>query len=248
MAEDRDHRTTMKPILLNMTDGAFSRGPLVLTDQAAASFVTQPSSARYFLPFLGREASASAVAASLGVDIGSVTYRIRRMLELGLVLCTRVEPRAGRAVRYYRSTADAVFAPLELTPVGSLASLFRVARRDSAAELERCLEAAWLRLGREQSWGTHLYRLPNGYVNRDFVPRRLLDDEKFWPAVLADSAPVVWDQYAELNLTREAAKRLQLQLSGLIASYARESEEGSRPTSRYICHLAVAPSSVPKGV
>ncbi|GAB3838040.1 hypothetical protein GCM10028799_78130 [Kribbella italica] len=231
--------------LLKMADRAFSRNPLILTDQTAARFLSEPWSVRYFLPFLGREASASVVAGELGVDIGSVTYRIKKMLELGLLSCTRMEARAGRPIRHYRSSADSVFVPLELTPMVSIGELLRTGRRDSWSELEAGQEAAWLRLGRDQGWGIHLYRQPSGGVNRDFVPRSLLANEQFWPAVLADSAPAVWDQFAAMHLTRPRAKQFQRRLSELIAEYVEDPGPSELPTARYICHLALAPTASP---
>lgn len=236
---------TVTRSLLKMTDQAFSRNPLILTDQTAARFLSESSSMRYFLPFLSREASASVVAGELGVDIGSVTYRIQRMRDLGLLSCTRVEARAGRPIRHYRSSADSVFVPLELTPMASIGELFRTGRRDTASELEASLEAAWLRLGRDQGWGIHLYRQPSGAVNRDFVPRSLLANEQFWPAVLADSAPAVWDQFAAMHLTRPRAKQFQRRLSDLIAEYTKDPGPSELPTARYICHLALAPTASP---
>jgi hypothetical protein len=126
----------------------------------------------------------------------------------------------------------------------SIGELFRTSRQDTASEFEASLEAAWLRLGRDQGWGIHLYRQPNGGVNRDFVPRNLLANEQFWPAVLADSAPAVWDQYAAMHLTRPRAKQFQRRLSSLIAEYWEDQESSELPTARYICHLALAPTAI----
>jgi hypothetical protein len=169
-----------------------------------------------------------------------VLYRIKRMRTYELINCTRVEPRAGRPMQYYRAVADAVFAPLELTSLSSLAELFRFGRRDSAHELDRALERAWLRLGRDQHWGTHIYRHPSGAINRDFVPLRLLGQEQFWSAVLATDAPAVWDQYAVLHLTKDTAKALQRQLSKIAEEYGNRAATGDK-TVPYLCRLAIAP-------
>ncbi len=103
----------------------------MLNDAKAATFVTLPASSRYFIPFLGRERSPAEVARELGVDIGSVTYRIRKMLALGLVRPTRRVTRPGRPIQLYRATADSVFAPMELTPVNTVQELFRRSRADT---------------------------------------------------------------------------------------------------------------------
>lgn len=151
------------------------------------------------------------------------------------------EPRAGRPIRYYRSVADAVFAPLELTSLSSVADLIRFGRRDSAQELDRALENAWLRLGSDQYWGRHIYRHPGGDVSRDFVPRRLLGQEQFWSAVLAADAPAVWDQDTVLHLTKETAEALQRRLSKIAGEYGDPATAGDK-TMPYLCRLAIAPT------
>lgn len=231
----------MTPSLLKMSDLPFSSCPVVLATPAAATFVTLPASSRYFTPFLARERSASQVAAELGVDIGSVTYRIRQMLALDLIRPTRRTPRAGRAIQYYRSTADAVFAPLDLTPIATVRELFHRSRIDNHENLETSGERAWLRLGGNQRWGTHLYRdNPESPTNRDFVPQGLTTKSAFWSAVLADSGPAVWDQHAFLTLTRARAKALQHELAELVDRYSNASTPDA-PTSQYLIHLRLAP-------
>lgn len=223
-----------------MTDALFSRAPEVLNDARAATFVTLPASSRYFLPFLARERAAADVARELKVDIGSVSYRVRQMLALGLLRSTRRQERAGRAVHYYRSTSDSVFAPLELTPVGTVRELFWRSRIDSHQALDASVEKAWLSVSRDQGWGTFLYR-PNAgdAVNRDFVPRNLLDTNDFWQAVLVDAAPAVWDQHATLRLTHGSAKAFQRELAGLVHRY-RAAADGPG-SGDYLIRLAMAP-------
>ncbi|MGI8415372.1 MAG: hypothetical protein ACR2P2_04040 [Nakamurella sp.] len=230
-----------------MTDAPFSRASGVtsgqlLEDPQAATFVTMPASSRYFLPFLARERAAADVARELEVDIGSVSYRVRQMLALGLLRVTRRQQRAGRAITYYRSTSDSVFAPLELTPVGTVRELFRRSRIDSHQALDASVEKAWLRVGRDQGWGTILYR-PNAgnAVNRDFVPRNLLDTNNFWQAVLSDAAPAVWDQHATLRLSPGSAKDFQRELAGLVHRYSTLAAEPA--ASDYLIRLAMAPKA-----
>jgi hypothetical protein len=227
--------------IVRCSAGVNSCAPMIIRDRRATLFVTAPASARYFAAFLARERSAGQVARELAVDVGSVLYRIKRMCAYGLIRCTRIEPRAGRPIRYYRAVADAVFAPLELTSLDSVAELMQFGRRDSAEELDRALETAWLRLGSDQHWGTHIYRHSGGDVNRDFVPRRLLGQEQFWSAVLAAEAPAVWDQYTVLHLTKEAAKSLQRHLSKLAGEYRDQVAAGDR-TTPYLFRLAIAPA------
>lgn len=154
--------------LVKMEGQNFSRDALVLESAEAATFVTLPASGRYFTAFLARDRAPAEVARELGVDIGSVTYRVKQMLRLGLIRPTQKVARRGRAIQYYRSVADSVFAPMELTPVSTVRELFHASRSDSRRTLDQSVERAWLAIGSHQGWGSHLYR-PDAdrEVNRD---------------------------------------------------------------------------------
>lgn len=66
---------------------------------------------RFLEPFLGRECTARAAANELGEDLDRVLTRVRRFLRVGLLRVTRIEPRAGRAVKFYQTVADGFFIP-----------------------------------------------------------------------------------------------------------------------------------------
>jgi hypothetical protein len=221
----------------------FSRSELhVLDDAEAATFVTLPTTSRYFLPFLARERSAAQVARELGVDAGSVGYRVRQMIQLNLIHETRSQKRAGRPIRYYRSVADRIFAPLSLTPISGIRDLFALARAGSTASIEASLENAWLEIARVQQWGTHLYRpAPDAAPNRDFVPENLTDSPlDFWDVVLSPRTPPVWDQHAIVHLTRQEAKEVQRELSLIVDRYSHPQTEQRREP--YVLQLAFARS------
>ena len=226
--------------LVKMEGQNFSRDALVLESAEAATFVTLPASGRYFTAFLARDRAPAEVARELGVDIGSVTYRVKQMLRLGLIRPTQKVARRGRAIQYYRSVADSVFAPMELTPVSTVRELFHASRSDSRRTLDQSVERAWLAIGSHQGWGSHLYR-PDAdrEVNRDFIPRHLLNGGMFWETVVSDAAPPVWDQHAWLRLTRDQAKELQRELATIVSRYANQ-EQSVGSTSEYLLHLALA--------
>ena len=165
---------------------------------------------------------------------------VRQMIDLGLIVCTKIQTRAGRPIRHYRSVADAVFAPLELTSLDSVRHLFSSGRSDTQDALDASIETAWLQIGRDHDWGTHLYRPePDAPVNRDFVPASLATSKAFWDAVLSPNAPAVWDQYAEIRLTHRHAKLFQRELAELVKTYAASSSDPQ--SRRYLVHLALAP-------
>lgn len=210
----------------------------MLENARAAEFVVNPASNRYLAPFLGRERSPAEVARELGVDVGSVTYRIKQMLEWGLLEHSRTQARSGRAVRFYRSSANGFFAPLRLTRAANFEELRQQAGRDSQTLLEKSVYRAWQALKAEAEWGVHLYRTSEGEINRDFVPLEGAQGSSFWDWILTGEATPLWDQYFYLNLPREKAKDLQLELAGILERYAAHQDESE---TLYGVRLALAP-------
>lgn len=215
---------------------------MVLTTREAATFVTLPTSSRFLTPLLGRECTASELANHVAVSIGAASYRLRQMLNLGLIEQTRRQVRAGRSIAHYRAISDRFFAPLDLTPIDSLRDLFREGLADISAAVETSIEKGWLTIGRSPQWGTLLYRpTSQDAVNRDFVPLSLTQGQSFWEATLADDAPAVWSQHATLDLPLDLAKQLQHELATIVAHYADQAE--GRPNKRtHHIHLTLTPA------
>lgn len=92
-----------------------SRSVVVVTDQRQARLLTDPRSAAFIYPFLARERSAAEAAAEASCPITTMAYRIRVLLDAGLLQVTATRPRAGRPVTLYRSSHDAYRVPLAAT-------------------------------------------------------------------------------------------------------------------------------------
>ena len=210
----------------------------VLEHPKAAEFVANPTSNRYLAPFLGRERSPAEVARELGVDLGSVMYRIRQMLNLGLLEQTRTQARSGREVKFYRSSANGFFAPLRLTQAANFEELRHQGGRDSQAQLEKSLYLAWQSLNAEAEWGIHLYHTLEGEINRDFVPLERRGETSFWNWILTEEVTPLWDQYFYLSLPRARAKALQRELAKVLERYAPFQDEAE---TSYGVRLALTP-------
>ena len=103
-----------------------------ITSEAAAAYLAVDEG-RYFLrPFLERESSVAQAAELLGEPLDRTHYRVKRMLQLGILEVTREEARAGRPVKYYRSVGDGLFVPFSLTSAADLEE----SRRRTNAELD----------------------------------------------------------------------------------------------------------------
>ena len=213
-----------------------------MRDPAAARFIADPKASRFLEPFLGRERTASAVAAELGVRVSSMLYRVRQLLDLGLLRVARVEPRRGRALKHYRAVAESLFVPFELTDAETLQAL----GLGSAGEMERALGASlgagYEAVGRAfEGWGVRLERDREGRIDRSLAPASgEADASTLQELALEPGAPALWDQHCVLTLTKGEAKALQRDLSEVFGRYYRRGEEQvDEAEQAYIIRLAM---------
>src|SRR5690625_477895 len=206
--------------LSSVQDGAF----LLTADETQARLLASPRDDRFFHPFWGRSNTVAGAAAELGESLGAVHYRVGKFLDAGLLEVTRTEPRHGRAIRHYRSVADAFFIPAGLDSHPSaaerlLGNLLPVIR--SIASGLHPLPGAggtpgrWLRLDEARRIHSSSCGLDSGGNLR----------------LQRDAAGAV--QYGSLRLTPAEAEQFRHELARLVA---RLHERGS-PADRKVTRL-----------
>ncbi len=203
--------------------------PFVVTDQTQARFLTDPAKKTFFLPFLARERRIAEAAAEVGCSINRMLYQVRTLLDCGLVQVLRVEPRAGRAVRVYRSVHDAYFVPFAATPYDTLEQRIAVQGDPIWTGLVTAYADA---LRRSRRHGHLLRRVGNGVQTTDQLPDSTPSGQAlFW----SDSTIRLRDADARLlgEQVREWYERAQ-----------RLGEQGrdDRTARRYLCLAALLPS------
>lgn len=202
-----------------MKDANSGRSPAdafhVVDDPRQARLLTDDDVLRFFRPFLARDASASEAAAEVGVSLDRMLYRIRTFLDAGLLRVVRHRPRAGRAVKIYRSRHDAYFVPYAATPFATLQELLRQHFEATAHHLADALAAH--EVARDRPWdGYRLYRTEDGetwVVGSD---------------VALDETEAV-DLVTTLHLREDDARALRHALVDLFRAYARRSHDGTGP-------------------
>lgn len=212
-----------------------------IDDPKAAKVIADPVSRRFLEPFLGTERMASQVASELGVATSSVLYRLNRFSELDLVQVTRTQARAGRPIRFYRSTADCFFVPFAVTSLDTADMLSAHVFQPWQELLVSSVGEAWLKaIGESRHMGFRLGRDIAGRIQRDIVPEsENLETSEFFEALLGPSAPAVWDTWGTLTLLREDAKSLQEEIAVLQRRYReRQDPKGTE----HIVRLALAPT------
>ncbi|PYE53193.1 hypothetical protein DES52_110177 [Deinococcus yavapaiensis KR-236] len=207
---------------------------MVVKDANAARVLADPDARRFLEPFLGRERSARDAAHDLGENLDRVLARVRRFLRVGLLCITRQEPRAGRAVKFYRTVADGFFIPYGATEFESFESWFvaEFARREESLALSVSKEAlAWGASRGHHTVGKRVFRRADGSLGADFAfgPQDELD-------LLHPAAPAIAYTFAFTDLDHESAKDLQRELLTLAEKYG-----GRRGGQLYSVRLALAP-------
>lgn len=206
-------------------------GTLTVTDPAVAAALTNPRTLRQLEPFLARERTVLEAARETGVKPNTMLSRVRRFTALGLLTVTREVPRAGRAVKVYRSSAESFFVPYEVTPSETLES----AMRERERYWEELLRRNVVRVRSEDvgSWGTRVYRDARGrlQVQAAVTPERnytMLASER--PAALSAWRDALYLDFAD-------AKTLQNEMFALLKKYQQKAG-----AQRYILHLGLAPT------
>ncbi len=130
--------------------------------------LTEPRSKTFFKPFLAREQSVKEAADAVGCSLNAMLYRVKVMVDAGLIRLVDTRPRAGRAVKVYRSIHEAYFVPFALTPYATLEERIWVQGRPIFANLIRAYASA---LRANELYGHAILRGENGAVwTTDHLP------------------------------------------------------------------------------
>ncbi|WP_235610409.1 ArsR/SmtB family transcription factor [Deinococcus aerius] len=227
-----------------MTQGDSPRVWQRLDDPGAARVLADAQLRRYFEPFIWRERRVTDVAAELGVTKHAMLYQVNKLLRLGLLEVTRTEPRAGRAVRYYRSSSPGYFVPFAVTSAESIHALYESSLDHTRRSVLSLLTRAWSALADDPRWfGLYTYGDAGGLKSHALLPVRPASPASPVPGLLQwllqEDVPAVWDNTAPVQLSRENAKRLQRDLHDLHVKYRALQKDA--PGETYILRLTLAP-------
>ncbi|HKI55965.1 MAG TPA: hypothetical protein VKB31_02345 [Trueperaceae bacterium] len=204
-----------------------------------ARLLSDPSSRRYFLPFLAQTRSVKAAAEEAGCKLDAMHYRVRRFLGAGLLRVVAERPRAGRAIKLYRSVADALYVPFWLTPYAEIEERIR---RDVLAEDERVVAALARGVRASGLEGRRIYRRDDGEVMVDSAAH--VGPRREWSAMVRawpEHLPVAERIGAELELTHAEARELLLAFQELADRYRRRDVAVDGGRRRYHYQIAVVP-------
>ncbi len=210
-----------------------------VSDPVQARLLSDPQSNLYFYPFWGRDNTIAIAAEVLGKPVNAVHYRVKRFVASGLLEVARVEPRQGRAVKHYRSTADAFFIPGGLGP--HLSEEERLLA-DLATTLEQIAQSMTAGKHHDDTPGRCLYLDADRRIYSSGCHINYLGELSLNTDVSNVSLGAV--QHGTLILTDQEACSLRQDLKELVDRYARQEIGQSSPASReYSFVTAIAPTT-----
>ena len=155
------------------------------------------------------------LARELGLPLPKLHYHLQRLVDCGLLRVARTEPRAGRAIKYYRAIAEVFIVSLADVSEHVSEGLTRELRRSMSQEVNR--RESYLRFHLDES-GRARVSLVNPEGGR--LTRRALDHWKV------------------MRLTAEQRVALAAELTAVIARYEEASTDAGE---LYLVHAAFAP-------
>ncbi len=213
-----------------------------VTDPEQARLLSDPASFRFFEPFVARELSVTVAAEEVGCKLDTMLYRVKTLLKAGLLDVSRLEKRAGRPVKHYRSVHDAYFVPFELTPYAEVEERLTLQFREYQALVVPTMARALRRMERE---GRRVYRRrDNGEVwqesaGESYAPFDLYDAASYGAYMANYRGPLTEMIGDTLMLTDAEARELLTGLYGVWRQFQGKGEGAARHP--YFLQFAVVP-------
>ncbi|GGO29742.1 hypothetical protein GCM10008949_23660 [Deinococcus humi] len=194
--------------------------------------------------FQGKASTVAAAAGTLDVDLRVVHRDVTNLLAAGLLRIERAEPRAGRAVRWYRAASDAYFVPFHATRAISASRLEeRFTERQDARFREafvRAFERALEEQSPDREWGLRVYfDGERAQVDEGYADAELRGAITGWQG---PTGPFLMGS-PEYRLTPEQTREAQvtlIRLMGQLQSYHQENKRVGRGAP-VLVRVGVAP-------
>lgn len=202
----------------------------------AAAILCDSKAVRHLAPFMGTERTVSEVASELKLSTQAMFYWVRKFCQLGLLRVAREEPRGGKAVKYYRASAERYFIPFRLVPIETLEALARMRDKPWEEAFDRNLVQTYHdTFGTLHTWGVCILRDEGQGIRIDLAPET--GGASFLSELVRrDDMPAVLSCWLPLQLDYAEAKALQRELDALAQRYRQK-----RGAQLYLAHIALTP-------
>ncbi len=221
-----------------MTQNATPQSWHNISDPEAARVLNTPSAFRMLSPFLGSENTVGGAAKQLGMSNVKMFRQVKRFLNLGFLEVSRLETRAGKAIKHYRTVSPGFFVPYALLPSETLEVEFLVQNTFWEQQLARAIGAISSDAMRDA--GAYFFRHDNGNLRKvtgrkgglNVLPEQVSPNPSQTP---------IWSDWSVVMLEPEAAQALFDDMTKLFRHYQTLHQAHlGRP---YLMRTAMAPLS-----
>ncbi|MEM8535825.1 MAG: helix-turn-helix domain-containing protein [Chloroflexota bacterium] len=205
-----------------------STSPLVINNPDAAAFLLSAKTQQFLIPFMGQERSVSDAAGELGISMSALLYRVHQLLDYGLLKVVREEPRGGRAIKIYTSTATSFFVPFRVAQVDTIDDYLSSAKLYHEKLFTTNVVEVLQKL--EDDWGMNVFVDEQGNVGTmgALHPGTVLQPDEVDVVIL--------DFYCPLYLNEDEARAFQQEIAQTVEKYAHK-----RKGQQYLCHIGMVP-------
>ncbi len=192
--------------------------------------------------FMSQSNTIQAAAKHLGQSVQGTFNRVVRLEQQGFLEVIAEQPRAGKAIKVYRTTADDYFVPFAATNASGYAELIESELRPLQKRLLQSLEH---HLAHEDAleWGFRLVRDPDGGTHLLFTPKEDWQGFDCLDAMLAEKAAAVVNFWGIVPLSKTQGKAFQRELTALWSKYYLMSMQNTPETTTepFIVGLSFVP-------
>lgn len=218
-----------------------------VTDPAQARLLSDLASFRFLEPFVARERSVTAAAEEVGCTLDTMLYRVKTLLQVGLLEVSRLEKRAGRPIKHYRSVHDAYLVPFTVAPFAEVEERLTAHFREREMLIVPGMARVLRQMGRE---GRRVYRrLDDGEVWQESAGDvqaafNLRDADSYQTYMERYRGPVAEFMDDTLTLTDQEAREL---LTGFYEVWRRFKKQREAEVQRhtYFLQFAIVPLDKP---
>jgi hypothetical protein len=202
----------------------------------AILYLTTAETREILKPFMLGAQSVKAVAEKLGLPLNAVHYYVKQFEQVGLLQVAYLEPRRGRSIKYYQSSAQGFFVPFVATNSEGISGFVKQQMLPYLTEFIELLAISGAALIRDINQAGMRFYKEGESIQTDLSPRGYgFDFDEF----LAPDAPALMSSIMPVRLSRQNAKKLQLEMLELLEKYMNLG--GSED---YMVHIGLTPGQI----
>lgn len=200
---------------------------MIVRAHDAVDLLLNVQAAKHLAPFMRSEQTLGSAAEELNRRPSSVAYWVGRFVQAGLLAVVREQPRAGKAIPYYRAAADEFQIPFDAMSPGVAEEFLHGARKVMVAEFAKSVERA---ARNHFTDGIRVTGHPQRGMSISFIePKR------------DGGASPVTEWWGKISLSKAEAEGLQKEMEALVSRFSNDLP--GRGKSGYLIMVGITPTT-----